>query len=138
MQAFGLVLATKQPTMTASALANIMRSERGAERLDDVPNYAVQICRSQVAAALANVGMVSIGAFAFSSLRQFVSGHPFLDPHQAEHVFEALSPVDSGTVWYAALTGGVLWAASLVGGWFDNWTVYHRLPPGRASTVREH
>lgn len=134
LQAFGLVLATKQPAMTASALANIMRSERGAERLDDVVGYAVQICRSQVAAVLSNVALVSIGAFAFSSLWQLVSGHPFLDLHQAEHVFETLSPVDSGTVWYAALTGGVLWAASLVGGWFDNWAVYHRLP----QAIAEH
>jgi len=134
LQAFGLVLATKQPAMTASALANIMRSERGAERLDDVVTYAVQICRSQVAAAAANVGVVSIGAFAFSALWEWVSGHPFLDLHQAEHVFETLSPVDSGTVWYAALTGVILWLASLVGGWFDNWAVYHRLP----QAISEH
>ena len=134
LQAFGLVLATKQPAMTASALANIMRTERGTERLDDVVNYAIQICRSQVAAAAANVGVVSIGAFAFSYLWELAFGRSFLDLHQAEHVFETLSPMDSGTVWYAALTGGVLWAASLVGGWFDNWAVYHRLP----QAIAEH
>ena len=30
LQMFGLVLATKQPAMTAAALANIMRTQRGA------------------------------------------------------------------------------------------------------------
>ena len=128
LQALGLVLATKQPAMTAAALANILRTHRGAERVDDLVDYAAQICRSQLAAAIANVAVVSVGAFAFSFLWEQISGRPFLNLHEAEHVFETLSPVDSGTVWYAALTGVVLWAASLVGGWFDNWAAYHRLP----------
>ena len=128
LQALGLVLATKQPAMTAAALANILRTHRGAERVDDLVDYAAQICRSQLAAAIANVAVVSVGAFAFSFLWEQIRGRAFLDLHEAEHVFETLSPVDSGTVWYAALTGAVLWAASLVGGWFDNWAAYHRLP----------
>jgi site-specific recombinase len=39
-----------------------------------------------------------------------------------------LSPVNSGTAWYAALTGVILWLASVAGGWFDNFCAYHRLP----------
>jgi site-specific recombinase len=128
LQTFGLVLATKQPAMTAAALANILRTHRGAQRVDDLVDYAAQICRSQLAAAIANVAVVSVGAFAFSFLWEQISGRPFLDLHEATHVFETLSPINSGTVWYAALTGAVLWAASLVGGWFDNWAAYHRLP----------
>ena len=128
LQAFGLVLATKQPAMTAAALANILRTHRGAERLNDLVDYAAQICRSQLAAAIANVAVVSVGAFAFSFLWEQVFGRAFLDRHEAEHVFETLSPLDSGTVWFAALTGVVLWAAGLAGGWVDNWSAYHRLP----------
>jgi site-specific recombinase len=128
LQAFGLILATKQPAMTAAALAAIMREHRGADRLDSIVGYAAQIVRSQLAAAMSNVAVVAIGAYAFSFIWQALLGHPFLDHHEAEHVFETLSPVDSGTVWYAALTGAILWAASLVGGWFDNWAAYHRLP----------
>ncbi|MEO8630741.1 MAG: hypothetical protein ABI612_21975 [Betaproteobacteria bacterium] len=133
LQMFGLVLATKQPAMTAAALANIMRTQRGAERLDEVVDYSVQICRSQIAAAIANVAIVSVGAYAFSTLWQLAMGRPFLDAHEAEHVFQSLSPIASGTVWYAALTGVVLWAAGLIGGWFDNWAVYHRLPEAIAA-----
>ena len=36
--------------------------------------------------------------------------------------------MNSGTVFYAALTGVILWLASVVGGWFDNFSAYHRLP----------
>ncbi len=49
-------------------------------------------------------------------------------------MFHSLSPVDSGTVFYAALTGVILYLAALVGGWVDNWAVYHRLP----QAIAEH
>ncbi|HEX6827348.1 MAG TPA: hypothetical protein VF104_00055, partial [Burkholderiales bacterium] len=47
---------------------------------------------------------------------------------EVHYVFDSLSPIASGTVWYAALTGVILWLASLAGGWLDNWSAYHRLP----------
>jgi site-specific recombinase len=128
LQALGLILATKQPAMTAAALASIMRDHKGAERLDEVVTHAAQIVRSQIAAVLGNIVIVSIGAYALSALWQLVLGHPFLGHEQADHVFETLSPITSLTIWYAALTGAILWAASLIGGWFDNWAALHRLP----------
>ena len=128
LQALGLILATKQPAMTAAALASIMRDHKGAERLDEVVTHAAQIVRSQIAAVLGNIVIVSIGAYALSALWQLLLGHPFLGQEQADYVFDTLSPITSLTVWYAALTGVILWAASLIGGWFDNWAALHRLP----------
>jgi site-specific recombinase len=128
LQALGLILATKQPAMTAAALASIMREHRGSERLDLIVTTTVQIVRSQLAAALANVIVVSLGAYAFSTLWQLAAGAPFIDAAKAQQVVETLSPVTSLTIWYAALTGVILWAASVIGGWFDNWAVLHRLP----------
>ena len=58
LQAFGLILATKQPAMTAAALAAIIRDRQGEERLDVMVDYAARICRSQLAAASANVALV--------------------------------------------------------------------------------
>jgi site-specific recombinase len=134
LQAFGLILATKQPAMTAAALANIMRSHSGTQRTDLIVTTAAQIVRSQLAAALGNVIVVAIGAYAFAALWQLALGAPFLDEAAAQHVFDTLSPVDSLTVWYAALTGVLLWAASVIGGWLDNWAVNHRLP----QAIAEH
>jgi site-specific recombinase len=51
---------------------------------------------------------------------------------EALETLRVMSPIDSFTIWYAALTGVVLWLASIAGGWFDNWVVYHRLPDGIA------
>jgi len=128
LQAFGLVLATKQPAMTAATLATILRDRRGERRLDDIVEFTISICRSQVGAALGNVLVVSIGAYAIDGLWRWLFDHPYLAEEGAHHVFETLSPVTSGTVFYAVLTGVILWLASLFGGWLDNWSVYHRLP----------
>ena len=57
-----------------------------------------------------------------------MAGRPYLDHHDAQHVFETLSPLDSLTILYAAQTGVLLWMGSVCGGWFENWAVYHRLP----------
>ena len=127
LQHFHLVLATKQPAMTASALATIMREKKGRDRANEIADFAARICRSQLAAALGNVIAVSVGAFAFVHLWSFAFGRPFMSEADALSTFTQLSPLSSGTVFYAALTGVILWLASLVGGWFDNFCAYHRL-----------
>ncbi|HEX7811288.1 MAG TPA: hypothetical protein VF460_05225, partial [Burkholderiales bacterium] len=125
---FHLVLATKQPAMTAATLATLLRNRDRTSRLDSVVEFTVQIVRSQIAAATANVMFVFLGAFAFSYLWSLMLGRSYLGTEEAQHVFETLSPVNSGTVFYAALTGVILWMAAMIGGWLDNWAVYRRLP----------
>ena len=128
LQAFGLILATKQPAMTAATLASILRERRGVHELDQIVDYTASIVRSQLAAAIGNVTVVAAGAYAFDHVWRLIAGHSYLDHHDAEHVFQTLSPLDSLTVLYAAETGVLLWLASVIGGWFDNWAAYHRLP----------
>jgi site-specific recombinase len=128
LQRFHLVLATKQPAMTAAALATIVRERRGQDRVNEIADYTARICRSQLAAVLGNVILVCIGAFAFVHLWSLMFGRPFLNETEASEIYAQLSPLSSGTVLYAALTGVILWLASVVGGWFDNFCAYHRLP----------
>jgi len=134
LQAFGLILATKQPAMTAATLASILRERRGVRELDQIVDYTASIVRSQLAAAIGNVTVAAAGAYAFDHVWRLIAGHSYLDHHDAEHVFQTLSPLDSLTVLYAAETGVLLWLASVIGGWFDNWAAYHRLP----RAVAEH
>ncbi|HEY8964799.1 MAG TPA: hypothetical protein VIM58_00030, partial [Candidatus Methylacidiphilales bacterium] len=140
LQTFNLVLATKQPAMTAAHLAEILRSHRGAEaagrkeRDAAIADFIARLVRTQIAAAFGNILVVTLGAVAFSSLWQLAFGRPYLDAETADHVFRTLSPVNSGTIFYAALTGVLLWLASLVGGWVANFAAYHRLP----QAIREH
>ena len=132
LQHLGLILATKQPAMTAARLAGIIRESEGEDREDRIAATAAQLTSSQLAAAIANVAVVAAGAGLFSWLFLTLAGRPFLEEEEALETLHVMSPIDSFTVWYAALTGVVLWLASVAGGWFDNWCVYHRLPDGIA------
>ena len=132
MQAFGLVLATKQPAMTAAALARIVREATGEDREERIASFFARLASSQLAAAISNVATVGAGAAAFVAGWLFLAGRPWVDPATARETFLVLSPLDSGTIFFAALTGVLLWMGSLAGGWFENWSTYHRLPEGIA------
>jgi site-specific recombinase len=128
MQTFGLMLATKQPAMTAATLATILRERPGTAGLDGIVDFMAKISHSQIAAAVSNVIVVSLTAYLLDACWRLLTGGPILDYPTAEHVYETLSPVNSGTVIFAALTGVILWSSSLAGGWIENWAVYHQLP----------
>jgi site-specific recombinase len=132
LQAFGFILATKQPAMTAATLAKIIRTSEGEDRLERVATFFSRLTSSQIAAAASNVLVVGTGAAVFDGLWRLASGHPFLKADVAAHTFETLSPLDSGTVFFAALTGVLLWMGSVAGGWFENWVTVHRLPEALA------
>jgi site-specific recombinase len=122
------VLATKQPAMTAATLAAILRERRGTHRLDEIVDYTAAIVSSQIAAAISNVTFVALGCAVFDRLWVLATGRTYLDHHDAQHVFETLSPLDSLTILYAAETGVLLWLGSVAGGWFENWALYRKLP----------
>jgi site-specific recombinase len=46
----------------------------------------------------------------------------------------SLHPTQSGTIFYAALTGVLLWSSSIAAGWLENWATYRRLP----EAIAEH
>jgi site-specific recombinase len=128
MQLLGFTLATKQPSMTAAALAGTLRDTAAHHDLSALVAMIARITRSQLAAAIGNVGLVIPAAFFFDQAWRAQTGAPFLDPATAEYVVHSLHPTQSGTIFYAALTGVLLWMSSIVGGWVENWAVYRRLP----------
>ena len=87
-----------------------------------------RICHSQLAAALGNVVVVGAGGVRLRRALEWLLGRPYLAAEEASDIYAPLSPVNSGTVFYAALTGVILWLGSLAGGWFENLCAYHRLP----------
>ena len=128
MQLLGFTLATKQPSMTAAALAGTIRDRSGPGRLDELVRLIARIARSQFAAAVGNVTAVIATALAFDYVLQFLGHGPFLDEQGARAVIESFDPLGSGTIFFAALTGVLLWISSLFAGWFENWIVFRRLP----------
>jgi site-specific recombinase len=134
MQFLGFTLATKQPSMTAAALAASLRRRAGHADLTKLVSMISRITRSQLAAAIGNVGVVIPAAIGLDFLHRTYIGRPFLDVETADYVQKSLHPTESGTVFYAALTGVLLWMSSIGAGWLENWAVYRRLP----EAIAEH
>lgn len=139
MQVFGFTLATKQPSMTAAALAAVLaetaqNAQSRARQLNSLVDLIVRIVRSQLAAAIGNILIVIPSAFLLNFTFRRITGHAFLDATTAEHVLRSLDPIHGGTLPLAALTGVFLWISSVAGGWLENWSVYRRLP----QAIAEH
>jgi site-specific recombinase len=136
MQIMGFTLATKQPSMTAAALAGTLKEAAGhADRkLDDLVTIIARMVRSQLAAAFGNVSLVVPAAYLLDLLWVHKAGHHFFDAAGAEHAFSTVDPIHTPLILYGAETGVILWAGSLAAGWFGNWAVYNRLP----EAIAEH
>ncbi len=126
MQAAGFTLATKQPSVTAAALAGALT--RGGSDLQPLVLMIRRLCRSQLAAVMGNLGLVVPVGLALDGLWVLSTGHHFLPEEKAKYVLHSLDPLHSLTIPLAAFTGLVLWLGSLCGGWLENWIVYRRLP----------
>ncbi|MES3038998.1 MAG: site-specific recombinase [Bdellovibrionota bacterium] len=124
----GFTLGTKQPAMTAPALAAKMHKIRDPEALENLVDDIIHIIRTQVAAVLGNViGVVPI-TLALCGLIMWAASAPLLSQEKAVHTmhdFSILGP----TPLYAAFTGVLLWLSSVFAGWADNWFVFRRLGP---------
>ncbi|MGB2628646.1 MAG: hypothetical protein WAK20_17805 [Candidatus Acidiferrum sp.] len=134
LQVLGLALATKQPSMTGAALAQIVLRCQQSGNDEELAIFVARIFRTQLAAALGNILAVAAGAIGLGFLWHILFGAPLLHEETAEYAVTSLNPVKTLTIFYAALTGVILWLSSLVGGWIENWAVYHRLP----EAIAEH
>jgi site-specific recombinase len=120
--------------MTAAALAHSMQTSASQRDLSALVSMIARITRSQLAAAIGNVGMVIPTAIAFDLFWRSKTGHSFLDEQTSSYVIHSLHPTQSGTIGYAALTGVLLWISSVGAGWLENWATYRRLP----QAIAEH
>jgi site-specific recombinase len=118
--AIGGTLATKQPAVTASALAARMQGLDTVEGLRKLLAEIACLLRSQAAAVLGNLMTVVPAMAAIALLVFLLSGAPLLPPDKAHAGLKALSLLGP-TPLYAAFTGILLWIASLCAGFADNW-----------------
>ncbi|MDI1237169.1 MAG: site-specific recombinase [Polaromonas sp.] len=126
IQLMHFTLATKQPAMTAPAMAAKLKDLRTGEAVSEFVDEVTHLVRSQVAAVLGNVLVVVPAVLLISIAMQYGLGRPMIDAKEAAHVLHALSLLGPTLLW-AAFTGVVLFAASIIGGWVENWFVLYRL-----------
>jgi len=120
-------LATKQPAMTAHAMAAKLKDLSSGTAVEEFVDEVTNLVRSQVAAVLGNVGMVTPCVLLISWLIFLASGNSMIDTAHAAEVFESLSILNPTTLLFAAFTGILLFASSMIAGWAENWFVLHRL-----------
>ena len=128
LQHLHLALATKQPSVTAATFAGIVRTTGGQARLEKLTEFVSRITRSQVVSAAGNLLAVCLGCLGFAKLWAMTFGRPYLAIPSAEHIYQTLDPLASGTMIYAAITGVILWISALAGGWFENFATFNRVP----------
>jgi site-specific recombinase len=122
-------VATKQPAMTANAIAGAISQNGG--RLGDIAALTVLIARtfsSQVVAIFGNILVAVPVAAALTAVLLALPVPAFVDPGYAVHLIADQSPIHGGAIFYAAVTGLWLFCSGLVSGYFDNYAIYNRIP----------
>ena len=128
-------LATKQPAMTAAAMAHQLNAPRARGRLRGFVDEVTNLVRSQVAAITGNLLLVVPAALALQALLLLAGFGHLPDPGHAGDYLESLS-LWSAAPFYAAFTGVLLWLSAVIAGWFENWATYRRLPESFARSPR--
>jgi len=128
-------LATKQPAVTAAAMAHKLNAPHARGRLRGFVDEVANLVRSQVAAIAGNLLLVVPAALAVQALL-LVGGFGHLpDPGHARDYIDSLS-IWSAAPFYAAFTGVLLWLSAVIAGWFENWATFRRLPEAVAQSPR--
>jgi site-specific recombinase len=119
-------LATKQPAMTAPAMARKLAAGSSEASIAAFVDEVACLLRTQIAGIAGNLVVVAPLVVLTCVAWQAASGSAPVSRAQAEHVLHSLSLLGP-TPLYAAFTGVLLFASSLVAGWTENWFVFHRI-----------
>jgi site-specific recombinase len=126
IQLLHLTVATKQPAMTAPAMAAKLKDLNQQGGVESFVDEVAHLVRSQVAAVLGNVLLVVPCVLLLSWLILMALGRPMIDRAEADHVLHTLTLLGP-TALFAAFTGVLLFSSSIIAGWVENWFVLHKL-----------
>jgi len=126
MHLMHLTLATKQPAMTASYIAENI----GNTNISNTKSWFVfkQILRSQFISLIGNLFVVLPLCFFISWLFMQYSGNSVFDYEESEAQIYSNHPFYSGSLIYACVTGVFLSLSGIIIGYFDNKVLYSEIP----------
>ena len=120
-------LATKQPAMTAPAIAARLEETGTPEGLDAFAADVIALMRTQAAAIFGNLALVfPLCLLAQLGWAHLTHGGNLISPAKAEATLRSFSLLGPTPI-YAAMTGVLLWLSGLIAGWAENWFALHRL-----------
>lgn len=124
----GGTVATKQPAMTANAIAASIGETKGKPTdLHALVELIARTVRSQFGAIFGNVGVAIPMAMLFATLVYLGTGTHFASPDYAHHLLSEVHPF-SGAVIFAGIAGVCLFLSGLIAGYYDNLCAYGRIP----------
>ena len=126
IQLLHFTVATKQPAMTAPAMAAKLKEMDNLADVEEFVDKVTYLVRSQVAAVLGNVLVVFPAVLGIASAWAFATGAPAISTPNAAHVLDSLHLLGPSLL-FAAFTGVLLFTSSIIAGWTENWFVLHRL-----------
>ncbi|MCK6491443.1 MAG: site-specific recombinase [Planctomycetes bacterium] len=135
MHLAGWTLATKQPPVTAAALAQAIAAGDQPATID----LLRRLVRSQLVSVAGNLVAVGVLAVAVALLWRLAGGAPLLSEARTGLVLAGHHPTASGVMLFAAETGVVLFLSGLAQGWFANQAQGRNLARGFArNSVLRH
>lgn len=126
-------VATKQPAMTAAAIATTISDGKGKgkgkrrHQLTKLSELIVDIMRTQFIAIMGNVLVAIPLAFAISWAWLWYTGSPMISFDMADHLLHELNPLLSLAIPHAAIAGIYLFLAGLIAGYYDNMAVFNQI-----------
>jgi site-specific recombinase len=119
-------VATKQPAMTAPAMADKLGDLADDTRVEAFVDEVTHLIRSQAAGIFGNLMVAGPVVLLVQLTWQAAFGAPLVGQAPSEYVLHSLTLLGP-TALYAAFTGVLLFASSIIAGWAENWFVWHRL-----------
>ncbi|MGY4831164.1 site-specific recombinase [Sphaerotilaceae bacterium SBD11-9] len=126
VQLLHFTVATKQPAMTAPAMADKLADVGSDEAVESFVDEVAHLIRSQAAGIFGNLMLVAPVVLGVQLAFKYCFGMPLVGEAGAQYVLSSLSLLGP-TPFYAAFTGVLLFASSIIAGWVENWFVWHRI-----------
>ncbi|HSH97509.1 MAG TPA: site-specific recombinase [Methyloradius sp.] len=122
-------VATKQPAMTAAAIAaSIDAADSKSKEMDNLIAIIANTTRSQLVAIFGNVVIVIPVAMLIGFGLYVFTGEHFVSAEKAESLLTSIDPLRSGMLFYAAIAGVCLFLSGLIAGYHDNIAIYNKIP----------
>ncbi len=123
----GSTLATKQPAMTASAIASAMDSNKEKKSMSHLAILLSKVWRSQTASFVGNLSITFPVALLISFLYYLIFGLNIVEGKHAQELLDWQNPLKSNCLSYAFNTGVFLFLSGLVTGYFDNRVIHGKI-----------
>ena len=129
IQIFHFTLATKQPAMTASAIAKSLDSNRdGKIDLNEMAITVARVFHTQTISFIGNLLVVFPLPFVLTFLMDYFMDYQLYDAPEALKVMDNQHPWRSFALMYASFTGVFLFVSGLIAGYVDNRLIFSRIP----------